>query len=186
MKNTIAGLLLTTAFILPAYAMAADNDAQTKHSVEYKDNGGYSTNTTSDQTDANGTRQTTEQTENVDVNKKGQVTKEVKAKVTKNPQGSGNKKVQSSDVKIEQKDNGGYTKSVDTQSTNKAGSDASTKSSTDVNVDDKGNVTKTVKTKKVIDPKTGLFSDQTTTTKTKMVNGKVVEQESDAPAPSTK
>ena len=184
MKTTIA-LLLTTALVLPIYAFAADDSAkaQSQSSVEQKDNGGYTANVSSDQTDANGTRRTTKETEDVTVDNKGNTSKEIKTKITNDPKGLGNETTRSSSVKIKQKDNGGFSKMVKTKKTDNSGTDVTTKSSTDTDVDSNGNVTKTTKTEKTVDPKTGLFSGQTTSTSTKTVNGKVVDEQQQAPDP---
>lgn len=58
---------------------------------------------------------------------------------------------------------------------NAEGTDVTMVTTTDVDVDNSGNVTTTAKTEKTVDPK-GLLNETTTTNETKTVNGKVVKQ----------
>jgi hypothetical protein len=183
MKIAIALLSATAAITLPAYVFAADQSATIDSSSQYKDNGGYSTSATAKSTDANGTETTAKQSEDVDVDNNGDKTTHVKKVTTVDPKGSNNEKKTVSDVTTQQKANGNYSKSVTNKNLNGGGTDVTTKSNTDVKVDPQGNVTKTTDTEKTVDPKTGLFSAQTTSTKTKTVNGQVVDEQKQAPAP---
>lgn len=76
-------------------------------------------------------------------------------------------------------DNGGYTKKVNAEKTNAAGTTSTAETKVDLDVDDDGDATKTTTTKESTDPK-GLFNRDTTKTKTteKMRDGKLtVEHE---------
>jgi hypothetical protein len=80
---------------------------------------------------------------------------------------------------LEMKDNGGYEANRASTHVNANGTAHTMKKNVDVDVDGKGNVTATTNTKQTVDPK-GLMNKQTTETKTKVVNGRVVEKEVDA------
>jgi len=184
MKIAIALLSATAALTIPVYAFSADESANVQGNVQYKDNGGYSSSSSAQETDANGDKSTVKQSQDVDVDSKGNTTKHSYSEKVTNPAGSNNEKKQVTDVKTEQKDNGGYSKTVKTKDINQGGTDVTTKTNTDVNVDSKGNVTKTTQSEKTVDPKTGLFSGQTTKSETTTVNGQVVKQQTNAPNPA--
>jgi hypothetical protein len=75
---------------------------------------------------------------------------------------------------IDRHDNGGYTKKVNAEKTNAAGTTTSAQTEVDLSVDDDGNATKTTTTKEATDPK-GLWNKDTTKTKTteKLNDGKL-------------
>jgi hypothetical protein len=78
----------------------------------------------------------------------------------------------SNETEYETKKNGGYEVESTSEVTTPNGTDKSASHKVDVEVDDHGNVKKTVEHTKTVDPK-GLMNKTSTTTKT--VNGKVVE-----------
>lgn len=91
---------------------------------------------------------------------------------------SGSAYATSNKTEYEEKENGGYKVESSSEVTNSNGTDKSATHKVDVDVDDKGNVEKTVEHKTKVDPK-GLMNSTTTKSKTKTVNGVVVEQESE-------
>lgn len=174
MKNMFAVLAATTVIGLAGAGYAADESAQSNATVEYKKNGGYETNRTTDQTTANGTDMSTERKVDVTVDSSGNVDKTVKNDSVVDPHGLGNKKNDNSETKIEEKSNGGYKQTTMSKHKDTNGTDTYYKTVTDVDVDNAGNVTSTVTSEKVVNPK-GLWNETKSTSKTKTVNGTVTE-----------
>jgi len=174
MKKASAFLPLVTVLAMSTYAYAADESD--KSSTETKKNGGYESTTTSQGTTDAGTYNSTKTTDNVDVDSKGNVTRKYKTKSVEDPKGLMNKKTSTGEITYQDKDNGGYKKTVDEKSTNAAGTNYSHSSKTNVDVDAQGNVTTTKKTENTVDPKGFTNPSTTTTTSSKTVNGEVVEE----------
>jgi len=175
MKNTFALLAATAAIGLAGGAYAADESANVKSKVDYKKDGGYTAERSSEQKTPGGTKTTSETKVDVDVDSQGRIDKEVKAETTTDPKGLLNKTKDVSKTDIEEKERGGYKQTTTTKHTNADGTNVTYKTVTDVDVDANGNVTTTAKTEKTVDPK-GLMNAETTSSTTKSVNGQVVEQ----------
>ena len=156
MKNMIALLAATTALSLTSAAYAADETVKSK-------------TTTND-----GTVISSEKSTDVDVDSNGLVDKTVKSETTTDAKGLMNKKVDNSKTEFKEKKNGGYEQTTTAKHTDAEGTNVILKTTTDVDVDDSGNVTTAAKTEKTVDPK-GLMNSKTASTKTKTVNGKTVE-----------
>lgn len=174
MRNMLAVLAATAAIGMSGAGYAADESAQTNATVDYKKNGGYETNRTTDQTTANGTAVSTERKVDVTVDSSGNTDKSVKTESVIDPNGLGNKKNNNSETKIEEKSNGGYKQTTMSKHKDSNGTDTYYKTVTDVDVDSAGNVTSTATSEKVVDPK-GLWNETKSTSKTKTVNGVVTE-----------
>ena len=125
MKKIFAVLSATTMLTLSSYAMAEEGSAQTN--VEYKSDGGYQATTKSSGTNDAGTYNKSKSTTDVSVDSKGHVSKKIKTSGLSDAKGLHNKKTHSGVVKTEEKDNGGYTKSVNDSSTDAAGTNHSVK-----------------------------------------------------------
>lgn len=179
MKKSLAMLLATAAVGLAMPAFAADESAQVKSKVDYKKDGGYESSRTAEKTTANGTALKSESNVDVDVDSKGRVDKTVKVENSTDPKGLMNAKKDKAETHIEDKARGGYKQTTTRKSTDNNGTDVTYKTTTDVDVDSSGNVTTTATTEKTTDPK-GLLNEKTTSTKTKTVNGKVVEEKNKA------
>jgi len=175
MKNTFALLAVTAAIGLASSAYAADENAEVKSSVDYKKNGGYEATRSSEEKTAGGTTTTSKTTVDVDVDGSGKIDKEVKAETATDPKGLLNKKTDTSKTEIEEKARGGYKQVTTTKHKDADGTNVTYKTTTDVDVDNNGNVTTTAKTEKTVDPK-GLMNADKTTTTTKSVNGEVVSK----------
>jgi hypothetical protein len=174
MKNILLSFAATTALTLASGVYAEDASSQKSSNLDYKDNGGYTATVKDSQTTSNGTDINSKTTADVDVDSNGNTTKTIKSKTTEDPKGLWNKKTHTGKLTYQDKDNGGYSKTLKTSDTDRAGTDTSLKSKTDVDVDKSGNVTKTTETDKVTDP-SGLMNKTETVTKSKTVNGVVVE-----------
>ena len=172
--NTLPIIITATAMSLATSAYAASESAQSKATMERKDNGGYESTVKSQETTSAGTAKTSESKVDVDVDSKGNVEKTVSTEATADPKGLMNKKTDTSETQIEDKANGGYKQTTTRRHTDAEGTNTTYKTVTDVSVDSSGNVTSTATTEKTVDPK-GLMNEKTTTSKTKTVNGKVVE-----------
>lgn len=174
-KNTLAILSATTMLTMGAAAFAADEVAKGETKVEYKDDGGYKSTQSSEHVNADGTKTSSEAKVDVDVDKDGQVEKTVKTESTTDPKGLLNAKKDTSKAEVEEKDRGGYKQTVTREHKDSDGTNVKEKSTTDVSVDREGNVTETTKNEKVVDPK-GLMNKEKSVSKTKSVNGRVVEE----------
>lgn len=175
MKHTLSVLLATVAMTGIPAAYAATEKAEVKSNVEMKDDGGYESTRTSERTSKAGTKQTSKSTVDVDVDSDGKVEKSVNSKVVTDPKGLMNKKKNESETNIEEKKNGGYKQVTTRNHVDADGTNTTYETTTDVDIDSKGNVTTTAETKKTVDPE-GLMNKTTTTSTTKSVNGKVVEK----------
>ena len=173
MRNSIAMLLATAGISLAASAYAAN---ETESSVEYKKNGGYEANRSSESVSPDGTKRVSESEVDVNVNSAGQVDKTITTESTTDPKGLMNKKKDSATTEIEEKARGGYKQTTTSHHTDANGTNVSLVVTTDVEVDAQGNVITTSTTEKTVDPK-GLMNKKTTTSRTKSVNGKVVEKD---------
>lgn len=174
MKNILTTLITTAAVGLAASAFAADESAQVKSTMDRKDNGGYESTVKSKEVTAGGVAKTAETKVDVDVDSKGNVDRKVTSETTADPKGLMNKKTDTSETKIDEKENGGYKQTTIRRHKDADGTNTTYKTVTDVTVDSDGNVTSTATTEKTVDPK-GLMNEKTTKTKTKTVNGKVTE-----------
>jgi hypothetical protein len=173
MKNALAILSATTVLTLAASAFA-DDIVKGESKMEYKDNGGYESTQSSERVTGTGTKHVTESNVDVDVDSKGRVSKTVETEKTTDPKGLLNTKKDNATTEIEEKARGGYKQTTTRAHTDREGTDIVNKSTTNVDVDAKGNVTEVVKTEKVVDPK-GLLNKSKAVSKTKTVNGRVVE-----------
>jgi len=178
MKHYLAMLVTSTAIAFSSLVYAADETAQGQSKVDYKDNGGYDASRSSQNTDANGTVTKSEEKASVDVDSKGLETRKLSTSDSTDPKGLMNKKTDNTNTKYTEKANGGYKQVTTTTHTDANGTNVKLVTTTNVDIDNKGNVTSTVKTKKVVDPK-GLMNEKTSTSMTKTVNGKVVEEKKD-------
>ncbi len=179
MKRMLAVLAATTAMSLVSPAFAADESAQAKTKVDYKKNGGYESTRTTEQKSADGTARTSEANVDVDVDSSGKVDRTVKTESATDPKGLMNKRKDENKTTFEQKERGGYKQITTSKHTDANGTDVTLTTTTDVDVDKDGNVTATAKSEKATDPK-GLLNKSTSTSKTKSVNGRVVEQKKEA------
>lgn len=179
MKRILAVLAATTAMTLaaPSFAISESSDGKTK--VDYKSNGGYEATRSAEQTSTDGTTTKSNADVDVDIDSKGKTSKTVKAETSTDPKGLGNKKADIAKTTYEDKDRGGYKQTTTRNHTDANGTSTTYVTTTDVDVDKDGNVTSTAKTEKTVDPK-GLLNKKTTTSKTKAVNGKVVEEKKEA------
>lgn len=175
MKHLIVIAAATAAIGFTSSAYAAEEAAQVKSKIEYKKDGGYEASRTSEQTTARGTELSSERNVNVGVDSKGRIDKTVKSESSSDPKGLMNKKKDVSESKIEEKDRGGYKQVTTRKHRDAEGTDTTYKTTTDVDVDARGNVATTATTEKVTDPK-GLLNEKTTSSKVKTVNGRVVEE----------
>ncbi len=176
MKNIYTLLAATTLMSLATTAYANDPAAKNKSSIDYKDNGGYEAERSSERTNASGTKQSSEYNVDVDVDDDGRVSRTIENVKTTDPKGLMNQKQESVKTQIKERDRGGYTQTTVSKHRDANGTDTTYVTTTDLEVDSKGNVTTVAKTEKTVDPK-GLMNSTTTTTRTKTVNGKVVEQD---------
>ena len=177
MKRTLAMLAASAAVGLAGASYAADESAQVKSKVEYKKDGGYTATRSAERTTPGGTTNSAESKVDVDVDSKGHVDKTVKSESTTDPKGLLNKKKDTSETNIEEKDRGGFKQTTTRKHTDAEGTNTTYKTVTDVDVDSNGNVTTKATTEKTVDPK-GLMNSKTSSTKTKTVNGNVVEDTS--------
>lgn len=173
MKNVLTLLAATAAVGLASSAFAADESAQVKSKVDYKKNGGYEATRSSEHTTGN-TTHATESKVDLSVDSDGKAEKTIKAESSTDPKGLMNKKKDTSETKIEEKERGGYKQTTTRKHSDKDGTSTTVKATTDTNVDKDGNVKTTAETEKTVDPK-GLLNETTTKTKVKAENGKVVE-----------
>ena len=178
MKNTLACLTATTILAMTGAAFAADEMTKGETNVKYKDNGGYESTQKSKQKNADGTTTQTEANVDVDVDSDGNVSKTVKTENSTDAEGLGNAKSNSTKTEVEEKSHGGYKESSTVKKKDADGTNVTTQKTVDVDVDAKGNVTETVKTEKVVDPE-GLMNKEKSVSKTKTVNGRVVEKKTD-------
>jgi len=181
----LSALMITAAFVGFASAgYAADDSTTTQGSVDYKKNGGYDASRSSEQTLPDGSKKTSETTINKDVDSNGLATKKVTTETKVTPPGTVNgllnqkKDVSTSEVK--EKDRGGSDRTDTQKHTDPNGTNVTVKTSVNKDVDKNGNVTETVKSQQTVDPQ-GLMNAKTTETKTKTVNGAVVEESKQAP-----
>ncbi len=176
MKTKLLTLLAASAGMSLATAAYAQ-EASEKSNTRYHDNGGYESTSTSQKTSAEGTTSTTNSSVNVDVDSKGNVTREAKTETTTDPSGFMNKTTDNAQSEIEEKPRGGYKQTTTRSHKDADGTNIYFKTVTDVDVDSSGNVTTTAKTEKTVDPK-GLFNKTSTTSTTKSVNGRIVKSDS--------
>ncbi len=176
MKKQRQRKFLTTLslVLLATPALAADSSEQQKNSYQLKDNGGYESVRSSTQTQPDGTKQTTETTVDRDVKSNGSSSINATTTVSTDPRGAMNEQQAKKETSIEEKPRGGYKETNEQKQTDAAGTNVTTKTTTDVDVDHAGNVTRTVKSEKTVDPK-GLMNKETVTDEVKSVNGQVVD-----------
>lgn len=173
MNSKISLLAATAAVALASASYAAEDKANSK--VEYKNNGGYEATRNAESTSANGTTVSSKSKVDVDVDSKGNVTRTLDTQASTDPKGMLNKQADNGKTVFEEKSNGGYKQTTERSHTDQQGTDITLTTTTDVDVDKKGNVITTAKTEKTVDP-SGLFNSRTETSTSKSVNGVVVEQ----------
>ena len=174
MKNVLAVLVATTTLGFTTSVFAADTSAEVKTKVDHKDNGGYESTSVSKETNDEGTNRKSKTTVDVDVDNDGTVSKTVESKTTTDPKGLLNSKKDVVKSEIEEKERGGYERTVKHDHVDNEGTNVSSETKTDVEVDADGKVTKTIESEKKTDPE-GLLNSTKTTVKTKVVNGQVIE-----------
>jgi len=175
MKTTLALLSATAVLALSGASLAADETVKGESKVEYKEDGGYESTRSSKHVTPEGTTHATETEVDVDVDSSGRASKTVKTEAVTDPKGLMNKKKDTSKTEIEEKPRGGYVQTTLSKHTEADGTDVTIKTVTDVDVDTSGNITTTAKSERVVDPK-GWLNETKTTSTTKTVNGRVVEQ----------
>lgn len=178
MKKSLLAALAASASMGLAISAYAE-EASEKSNTKYHDNGGYETTSSSQKTNAAGTTSSTNSSVNVDVDSKGNVSREAKSETTTDPEGLMNKKTDNAESEIEEKPRGGYKQTTTRSHKDADGTNVYFKTVTDVDVDSSGNVTTTAKTEKTVDPK-GFFNKTTSTSTTKSVNGRIVKSDSKA------
>ncbi len=164
MKNPLFAISTAVMMTLSAGAYAAD---------EKKDEFESSTSTKS--TTSGGTVNTYEKNVDVDVDDKGRVNKTTTTEKSVNPEGLLNTMKDTSTTEYEEKARGGYKQTTTTKHVDPDGANVMIKTVTNVDVDADGKITTTAKSEKVVDPE-GLMNSTTTTSKTKTVDGVVVEE----------
>ena len=100
MKYTFAILATTAAVTLASSAHAADQSAQTKSNIEYKDNGGYEAKISSESKDANGTVHSAKVSEDYDVDSDGLGSRTTEKTSVTDPKGLMNKSKDTSKVDL--------------------------------------------------------------------------------------
>jgi hypothetical protein len=174
MNKLFAILAATTilASTVPAFAVEESQESKTK--TEYKKDGGYDSTTTSSSTNTNGTANTAQSSTNVSVDSKGYVEKTTKSENTSDPKGLMNKEKDTSETTLDEKPRGGYKQVTMRKHLDANGTNIVYTTTTDVDVDANGNVTTTALTEKTVNPK-GLMNETTTKTRSKSINGKMIE-----------
>lgn len=177
--RTIVTLLapaIAAGITMGAYA---DESYKSNADMEQKDNGGYEATSNSESTDANGTTVTTDEKTNVDVDAGGHVKKkQVNNEIVTDPKGLWNKKTEKEKTTYEEKKNGGYKQTTVHSYKDRSGDSIYYRTVTDVDVDDRGNVTTTAKTEKTTKPKGWFSGSHTASSETKSINGTIIEQNS--------
>jgi hypothetical protein len=177
MKIRIATFTATAVFALLTALHANAQSSDTQNKIEYKKDGGYQTTTSSKSTTPDGTAKSSETDVDVSVDSKGYVTKDETVKDVTDPKGLRNKKKIIERLTTKEKPNGGYEKTTKSTETDAQGTDVSSETKTNVEVNpDTGDVTTTSTAEKTVDPK-GLMNKQVMKKKVKTINGKVVEEE---------
>ena len=174
MKRLFA-LLITTAAVSLSATSYAEESSESKATLEHKKGGGYDATQTSEQTGPGGTKRVNESETDVSVNSKGQISKTTTTESSTDPKGVMNKSKEITKTEIVEKDRGGYKQVTTSRHTDADGTNVILVTTTELEVDDKGNVTTTAQTEKTVDPK-GFMNKKTTSTMSKVVNGKVVEE----------
>lgn len=164
-----------TALSVSSAALAADESAEVKSKIDYKKNGGYESTITSEKKGPDGTVMKSTTDVDVSVDSKGRVSEEIDSKSTMDPEGLGNKKESITKVESKEKAGGGYEETKIQKNTDAAGTNVTTKVEKEVEHKRDGTVVETTEVKKTVDPK-GLMNKETTTIKTKKVDGVVTER----------
>jgi hypothetical protein len=99
MKNGLSLLAMTAIMGFSVASHAADPHAKVESSVDYKNNGGYESNVTSEEVNAAGTARTSEKSVDVDVDRNGNVVSTIDTEKTVDPKGLMNKKTTSTSTK---------------------------------------------------------------------------------------
>lgn len=179
MKSVLPVFASIIAVSFGTFAFAAEEQGKAEGSFEYKKNGGFESSVTSEGTDESGVKTKSETTVDVDVDRKGNVNRNISSEMTTDPKGLLNKKKESSEVELKEKAGGGYEMESTNEVKDRAGTNITEEKKVDVTVDKKGNVKETVKTSKEVDPE-GLGNSTTVTEETTKVNGRVVEKSREA------
>ncbi len=168
-------MLMATAAVGAANPTHAADEKKVDAQVEYKKDGGYESTRTTKQTTDDGTTYKTKSEVDVDVDAAGRVDKKITTETVADPKGLMNKEKAVSETEFEEKERGGYTQTTIRKYKDANGTDVSLKTVTDVEIDKDGNVITTATTERTVNPE-GLMNQTTTKSKTKSVNGKVIEQ----------
>lgn len=174
-------LTFLAAFFALGLTTAHAEDAKgPNNKTEYttKDNGGYKVESKSKLTTEAGTDKSGSRTVDVDIDDDGSISKTVKSESVSDPEGLMNKVTSEAKTKIKEDEDGDTMMKETSDKTDADGTNVKTKTESDTKVDANGNIRATVETKKIVDPK-GLLNKEETTTTTKTVNGRIVEQEKD-------
>jgi len=175
MKNYLAILAASTMMTLATVSFAADETAESKAKVEYKSDGGYEASRNAEHVTSEGTSNTTRENVDVEVDSKGLTSKTSKSYSVSDPKGLMNKKTDNTKTTLQEKERGGYKQTTTSKHTDADGTNVTLVTITDVDVDTNGNVTAVAKTDKTVDPK-GMMNKKTTSSMTRTVNGKVVDE----------
>lgn len=164
MKNPLLALSTAMVLALSAGAYAADEKTDA-----------YESSTSTERTTTGGTVHSYEKDVDVDVNDKGRLIKSTTTEKKVDPEGLLNTMKDTSTTEYEEKARGGYKQTTTTKHVDPEGANVTIKTITNVDVDANGKITTTAQSEKVVDPE-GLMNSTTTTSKTKTVDGVVVEQ----------
>lgn len=164
MKNPL--LALSTAMLLALSAGAYAADEKTNE---------HESSTSTQRTTTGGTVHSYEKDVDVDVDDKGRVNKSTTTETKVDPKGLLNTIKDTSTTEYEEKARGGYVQTTTKKHVDPDGANVTIKTITNVDVDTDGKITTTAKSEKVVDPE-GLMNSTTTTSKTKTVDGVIVEQ----------
>lgn len=164
MKNPL--LALSTAILLALSAGAYAADEKTDE---------FESSTSTERTTTGGTVHSYEKNVDVDVDDKGRVNKSTTTETKVDPEGLLNTRKDTSTTEYEEKARGGYVQTTTNKHVDPDGANVTIKTVTNVDVDADGKITTTAKSEKVVDPE-GLMNSTTTTSKTKTIDGVVVEE----------
>lgn len=100
MKNMFAIMVAATALTIAGSAYSADESTKNKSSIDFKENGGYEAERTTQHTAPSGTTSSYKSNVDVDVDNKGNVTSTTNAKKTVDPKGLMNKTTTKTQTKV--------------------------------------------------------------------------------------
>lgn len=175
MQNILSLLTLTTVLAAGSIAHAADSYSNTTADIKKTANGGYESIVKTESQNTAGTTKASESVVDVDVQNDGRINRTVSDYTISDPQGLMNKRSRDTQTEFSEKVNGGYKQVTTSTYKDAAGTDVKMVTTTDVDIDNKGNVMTTAKTEKTVNPK-GFMNETTSTSKTRSVNGQIIEK----------